>query len=94
MLEEAAREPEGGLLGSPADVFLVGAEAGINLPLEVDELEGVNDFTTALKVKFEERGKVSASAHISACIMGVCAQADKHRQKMERRDFAVVARGT
>jgi hypothetical protein len=68
LLEEAAREPEGGLLGSPADVFLVGAEAGINLPLEVDELEGVNDFTTALEEKFEERGKVSASAHVSwAC---------------------------
>ena len=94
LLEEAAREPEKGRLGGPADVFLVGAEAGSILPLRVEELEGTNDFTTALKVKFEERGKVSASAHISACIMGVCAQADKHRQKMERRDFAMVARGT
>ena len=65
LLEEAAREPEGGLLGGPADAFLVGAEAGIILPLEVEELEGTNDFTTALKVKFEERGKVSASAHVS-----------------------------
>jgi hypothetical protein len=57
LLEEAAREPEGGLLGSPADVFLVGAEAGINLPLEVDELEGVNDFTTALEEKSRKEGK-------------------------------------
>jgi hypothetical protein len=57
LLEEAAREPEGGLLGGPADVFLVGAEAGINLPLEVDELEGVNDFTTALEEKSRKEGK-------------------------------------
>jgi hypothetical protein len=36
-------------------IILVESDPGIILPFEVEDVEVINDFTTILKVKFEER---------------------------------------